>query len=803
MEFSNGNSTVMKQKHPFGFTHFWVVALVLWASPLQAAMRASANVADGFLDLREAVIVVDPGDHSQLTAAEFLRDEVFFRSGLRLPVNPESRPEGTPEIVLSHAADRSPPTGICVPAKKESFAIWIESSASVKRIILAGRDHLGLLFAGGRLVREMYLTDRHISLHEATRIASAPADEMRAQQILNNAQCEDGFMDWRDPVALKQHIDELVLFGLNGIETTSPELVDDYLEEMGLDLHIRLDCQEIIDLDALSDQEIVSHFDGIKGVDHVMSYGGDARGAVRPQLFFPHMGRVVPLVLQGQPGAKWWYSNQCLEDHAKDYDDYIFAYLQEHRPPWMYGMVYGPWTRRGIPEIRKDLPSQYEIRRKPDICHPRWAQYPVPEWDRALAIVWPRNKSIYAMPDMMRAIYLANRDLTIGSIPYNHTGSYNDLNKFVWVYYGWDPEASVEDALEAYARLFFVHDFIQYPNPSNPSGKQSVEQRLDAAASYVVEAFQLLEENWQVPLKDNTTAEAALEHWMNIARWSGGAALNWRVEMFLYKARIDAQLKRKYDFEMSLEKEALEVLGKAEETGYDGSVRIVEKVLGRVETDFQTKEAFLAELKALGLTEKFGDLAEITDNLYSSFNDRYWILDQVEKGTTTGDLICILRYEDPGEGGYYDNLGVPGEQPHLVRPLSWHDDPGFVHSNIDWVDNARDSKLRHSRHTHAVSRYETPLEMRWDNLDTGSSYRIRVVYNGPFGVRQQCHTDEGIEVHPFVAQSGEIRTFPIPASATSDGELTLRWTQDTSDVKRGVSVSEIWLEKTIDEGRPQ
>jgi hypothetical protein len=785
----------MKQTYTITLAIFWVVILVLWGPQSEAEIRGSANGAGGFLDLRGAAIMVDSGDESQMTAAEFLRNEVFSRTGLRLPVNPQSCPAGTPEIVLALAADRPPPSGICVPAKMESFAIWIESSGAGARIILSGRDHLGLLFAAGRLVRELYLTDHYISLHEETRIASAPADEMRAQQILNNAQCEDGFMDWEDPVALKGHINELVLFGLNGIETTSPELVDDYLEEMGLDLHIRLNCQKIIDLDALSDPEIVSHFDGIKGVDHIMSYGGDARGAVRPQLFFPHMGRVVPLVLQGQPGAKWWYSNQCLEDHAKDYDDYIFSYLQEHRPPWMYGMVYGPWTRRGIPEIRKDLPSQYEIRRKPDICHPRWSQYPVPEWDRGFAMVWPRNKSIYAMPGMMRAIYLANRDLTIGSIPYNHTGSYNDLNKFVWVYAGWDPEAPVEEALEAYARLFFVHGFIQYPQTSIPNDESSLEERLDAAASYVVKAFQLLEENWQVPLKDNTSSEAALEHWRNIAEWSGGAALNWRVEMFLYKARIDAQIKRKYDFEMSLEKEALEVLEQAEEMGFERSVRMVENILGRIETDFQTKEDFLSELKTLGLTDKFGDLDEIADNLYSSFNDRYWILDHLEKSATARDLISIVQYEDPGDGGYYDNLGVPGEQPHLVRPLRWRDDPGFVHSNIDWVDNALNSELRHSRHTHVVSRYETPLKMSWDNLDPRSPYRIRVVYNGPFGVSQQCHTDEGILVHPFVVQSKEIRTFLIPASATSDGKLTLQWTQDTSDVKRGVSVSEIWLEK--------
>jgi hypothetical protein len=368
------------------------------------------------------------------------------------------------------------------------------------------------------------------------------------------------------------------------------------------------------------------------------------------------------------------------------------------------------------------------------------------------------------------------------------------------VYAGWDPEAPVEEILEAYARLFFVHDFIQYPGAMAGTGEQSREQQLDAATTYVVKALQLLEENWQGPIKQNTSAEAALEHWRNIAKWTGGVALNWRVEMFLYKARIDAQIKRKHDLEMNLEKRALQVLEDAATAGFEESVRQAREILGRIEADFQPEAEFLAELEALGLTNKFGDLHEITDNLYSSFNDRYWIMDRLENSRTIEDLKAIVQYEDPGEGGFYDNLGVPGEQPHLVRSIPWVDDPGFVHSNIDWVDNAADSRLRHSRHTHALARYETPLEMEWNNLDPDAQYRIRVVYNGPFGVRQQCHTGEGILVHPFVGQDDEIQTFVIPSAATADGKLTLRWTQDTSDVKRGVSVSEIWLEKHSGKG---
>jgi hypothetical protein len=35
----------------------------------------------------------------------------------------------------------------------------------------------------------------------------------------------------------------------------------------------------------------------------------------------------------------------------------------------------------------------------------------------------------------------------------------------------------------------------------------------------------------------------------------------------------------------------------------------------------------------------------------------------------------IIPWTDPGPGGYYDDLGNPAQQPHLVRGLSYEEDP--------------------------------------------------------------------------------------------------------------------------------
>jgi hypothetical protein len=502
------------------------------------------------------------------------------------------------------------------------------------------------------------------------------------------------------------------------------------------------------------------------------------------------MERVLPLVLESHPGTKWWYSNQCLDDHAVDYDDYIFNYIQTEQPVWLYGMVYGPWTKRGICEIRADLPWQYKVRHYPEICHVRWCQYPVPKWDRVWAQVWPRNQSIYAMPRMMARIHRATRKDTVGFVPYNHTGSYNDLNKFVWSAMGWEPDARVEDVLYDYGKVFFGYEFKN--NPDQETSSNSKDAIIDAGARAIARGLKLLEQNWTGHLADNTSAEEALKVWKQIARRMGGVGHNWRLELFLYKAFLDAQVKRKYDAEMRYEQQAYEALKQAKMIGVPTAVNKALAALARIDTDFQSKAVFMEELQWWGLTDDFGDLNEVVDNIYSPLSDRRWLETQLEATTSLVDIEKILNYEDPGPGGYYDNLGVAGKQPHLVRQKTWEQDPGFVYSPIEWVDHRPGSDRRHSQMTHATSRYDTPLLMRWEGLDPSATYRIDVVCLGPFDPQFTCKTDDGHLIHgPRGNTDSTPVSYSIPQAATSDGILQLQW-QLTNQV-RGVSITEIWL----------
>jgi len=764
---------------------------------LGAACAGSAYSQERKLDLSNAFIAHSAAQPRHTKAAELLQYEIERRTGINLTVSTSVPSGGAPAIVLgtvgSLPTSYTLPAGLSVPAKAEGYAIWIDRTArSAPTVYLLGRDDRGALFAAGRLIRLLYLAPKHIHLADDVRISTAPDCVIRAHQIIRSTQCEDGFVDWRDAAQEQQYARDLILFGTNGFEARSPRDIDDYLEALGIDLFLVVSCRRVIDHNELGNDQIRKLYTDLVGIDHFTTYGGDASGSRPPMEVFPKAERVVPLVLESHPGAKWWYSNQCLDDHAVDYDDYIFNYIRTKQPSWLYGMVYGPWTKRGIREIRADLPSQYRIRHYPEICHVRWCQYPVPKWDRVWAQVWPRNQSIYAMPRMMAQIHRATHKDTVGFLPYNHTGCYNDLNKFIWSATGSDPDAKVEDVLYDYGKVFFAYDFKQNPDGRNSS--DSKDAIIDAGARAVARGLELLEENWTGHLADNTSAEEALILWKKIATSTGGVGRNWRLELFLYKAFLDAQVKCKYDAEMLCERQAYEALKQARAVGVSRAVGNARAALAKIDTDFQSKGAFKQELQSWGLTDNFGDLDEVLDNIYSPLNDRKWLEKQLHGVTSPADIDKILNYEDPGPGGFYDNLGVPSEQPHLVRQRTWDQDPGFVYSPIEWIDHKPGSDRRHSQMTHATCRYDTPLLMRWEGLDSGAAYHIKVVYLGPFGPQFTCTTDDGHVIH---GPRGNTDTTPvsysIPAASTSDGVLELQW-RLTNQV-RGVSVTEIWLMK--------
>jgi hypothetical protein len=164
-----------------------------------------------------------------------------------------------------------------------------------------------------------------------------------------------------------------------------------------------------------------------------------------------------------------------------------------------------------------------------------------------------------------------------------------------------------------------------------------------------------------------------------------------------------------------------------------------------------------------------------------------------------------LNWTNPGPGGFYDDLGNPAQEPHLVRGPGFREDPAAVVSPRSDFEADEDMGLaamprRVSWMDHAESLYDAPLQMRYTGLDNKASYRVRVVYGGDnFERKIRLVANESVEIHPFIAKPFPINPieFPIPAGTITNGELILTWSgeQGLGGNGRNCEVSEVWLIK--------
>jgi hypothetical protein len=201
------------------------------------------------------------------------------------------------------------------------------------------------------------------------------------------------------------------------------------------------------------------------------------------------------------------------------------------------------------------------------------------------------------------------------------------------------------------------------------------------------------------------------------------------------------------------------------------------------------------------------------DELNVPLNNRVWLkirFAELQKMENEADKLRgldeIVHWTDPGPGGFYDDLGNPSCQPHLVRGGAYEDDPGYLKSPT--IGFRPEPSWRRSWCTHVDGHYQTPVTMHYPNLDATARYRLRVVYAGDAvqaPVRLVAAASypgaepSQVEVHPFVPKPQPLRPleFDIPSQATSQGQLTLTWHSDPArgGAGRGCQIAEVWLLK--------
>jgi hypothetical protein len=228
----------------------------------------------------------------------------------------------------------------------------------------------------------------------------------------------------------------------------------------------------------------------------------------------------------------------------------------------------------------------------------------------------------------------------------------------------------------------------------------------------------------------------------------------------------------------------------------------------------------------VSLREKADRLGGESDTIYGVRNEGLFNLDQDFVGlgwlqkqfaaacALSGQeqraaLHRIAFYEDPGEGGFYDDAGDPARSPHLV--YGWpYGDGEFSGAN------------RPSQRTAAFTTDERQgVAFEYDGLDPNAQYRARFTLVRPrylprFGKFQlqkseSIYADDialvkDLELPEYESQFFE---YDVPREATKDGHLKL-WFEKSAGVGEGprpevtvwrntggwgTLVSEVWLMK--------
>ncbi|MEN6533687.1 MAG: hypothetical protein ABFD89_08490, partial [Bryobacteraceae bacterium] len=765
-------------------------------------------------DLSNAVVVAPATLRAtEKKAVEMLVEEVEKRTQVRWEVVQTAPAETKTFIGIGQAAAGRYSREVSAAPKlsgAEGYRILSVTGHGAPAVFVLGNDPRGTLFGVGKLLRNLRMRKGAVELPDGYHVASAPKYRLRGHQL--GYRPKTNSYDAWTPAMWEQYIRDLAVFGTNAVELIPPRSDDDVdsphfplppmemmtrmskiLADYGLDVWIwypALDpdysYEKAIDAAVKEWGEV---FKRLPRVDAIFVPGGDP-GHTPPRQMMTLLARQAENLRRYHPKAQWWLSPQGFR---KEWMDEFLTILKNEQPAWLTGVVYGPQAPMPLPELRKAVPERYLIRHYPDITHSFHCQFPVPDWDVAYAATEARE-SINPRPLGEANIFRRTQPLTIGFLSYSE-GCNDDVNKIVWSGLGWDPDKPVIEILRDYSRYFIGEPY----------------------ADSFAQGLLALERNWKGPLAANRNVETTLAQFQAMERAASPAdLLNWRFQQARYRAYYDAYTRSRLIYETELEDRAMDRLRSAHETGSLAAMREAEEILAQADRVkvahewrsrvFELAEALYQSVRMQLSVPRYkaidvGRGANL-DTLDVPLNSRLWLVDQFAELRAKSDEAARLRgineivnWTNPGSGGFYDDPGDPSRQPHVVRGMGDDEDPQFWHSSL--VGFRYDPRRPRSWWHHAEALYESPLEMRYTDLDPAATYKVRVVYAGDAASRKIRMLADGVEVHPLMEKPKPVRPleFDIPPSATSDGKLTLQWYREPGigGNGRGAQVSEIWL----------
>ena len=757
---------------------------------LAAVTHTVGGCGGGPVDLTTARVVADTTGAAR-TAATILVNEVEKRTGIRWNVGPEADGGATIRLVLA------PQAGISAEGYR------IATSGGPELTITAG-DGRGLVYGVGHLLRKLHWRQGSTMLPAPLSVETAPAYSIRGHQLAYGSM--NNTYDAWDLPTYRQYIREQMVFGMNTIRNRlptargrmrSPMRVDPvdvglglsaFADSCGIDYWVSVPVT--FDLDDTGRR--AEHLRGVEEafrstprIDNLFVPGGDP-GVNHPRLLMPYVEELASALRRHHPEAGVWVS---LQKFWTERTDWFFSWLDETNPPWLTGIIDGPWGPP-VSLLSERLRGRYPISSYPDITHTVRCQQPVPWWDPVFALVENREVS-NPRPLGMKLIYHATMQNSLGFIAYSE-GVHDDVNKTVWNALAWDPNADVREVLTDYARFYFGPD----------------------VADRAAEGILALERNWQGAAVENASIDTTFALWERLDRENPTLRGNWRWQLCLLRAWYDEYLRHRRIHEKSLQEQAMAGLLEAEAEGSEVVMTEALAMLARADSEPVHPEwrARILEI-CEGLHESIGMQLSVERHGASSpqrgalmdfvdlpVNDRWWIEDEFERiGRMPSEeqkvarLLTLATWESPGPGSFYDDIGNVEQSPHVLRGEGFDTDPLFERTPnpfFQWWDNGR-SRTRRAWQS----------DIHWPTLvyrgvDPNARYTVRVNGVGPHLLRM-----DGELVQPAAApqELGAFRTYPVPPGAISDSVLTLTW-DDPDEGKEhwrmwGSRVNEVWLLK--------
>jgi len=682
----------------------------------------------------------------------------------------------------------------------------IRSVGGAGRLEISAKTVRGLIFGIGLLLRKSEIVNGRFTLIENICGEYTPDKSIRGHQM-GYRTTPNSYEAW-DYDQYRRYYLDLMFFGCNIVEHIPYESLEkrrnrlmkydaeDFLveasriaDEYDLDISIwypNYDNQSIEDAVEMRKKL----FERLPRLNVVFPPGGDP-GNYDADEFVERTIAIGKALKEVCPNAEMWPSAQKPHTFINWGPDFIEE--MEKLPREIDGVITGPNRAFDIDELRRRLPMQYPIRLYPDITHNVRCEYPVhygrDDWHYALNTCLSRECT-NPRPAEYRMIHRQTRDYVVGSVSYSE-GITDDINKCIWTAMDVDPSATLYDALQDYARLYFV----------------------GAPAGRCADAILALELNWSADPAENPHIESTLMMWESLSVEFPMLNNHWRFVQCLFRAKMDTYCRRRRMYEMWLTEQAKKALELGDIERARGILMSpMEESCVALRTDIERMAAILFE--QIGLQTDVDrycadnwERGAVLMTIDLPITDRQWLLSRIAMADTMPPearitfLNRVLNRNKVAKDEYYFSVAEHGLEVLGMKQM------GEPYMNFQ---GDRPNVNNGTMPTCMFKLYDNyKLQCKAGGFTPGQDYKLRVtfkpteygqylnafkvlangktVYEGkPFGGEKNPQFDAEL-----VAPGFETATYTIPADFFENGCVEL----DIGEKVAGVMITEFWIVK--------